>query len=249
MGHDNILSTQNIQKSFRHVQALREVSITVNQGSITAIVGDNGSGKSTLIKILSGNLKPDSGSVSIGGEVFSALSIVKSLNLGIRTVYQDLALDNFKNSIENIFLGAEIMKGPFLDRRRMREEANRLLSDLRVEIPDLLEPVRNLSGGQRQGVAIARALRRPGNILLLDEPTAAMGIQESHRTLDILRRLRDEGMTQLMISHNLHQVFSIADYVYIMRAGLCDAGTATGETTLEQLQTLILQRENREAAL
>ncbi|MEA5059837.1 MAG: ATP-binding cassette domain-containing protein [Candidatus Pelethousia sp.] len=249
MEQNTILSIKDIQKSFRHVQALRGASIVVKQGCITAIVGDNGSGKSTLIKILSGILKPDAGSLCVGGETFHALSVSKSLELGIRTVYQDLALDNFKNSIENIFLGAEIMQGPFLDRSKMKEEAKRLLADIRIEIPDLEEPVRNLSGGQRQGVAIARALRRSGSLLLLDEPTAAMGIHESHRTLTILRRLRDDGMTQLMISHNLHQVFSIADYIYVMRAGRCDAGMATRETSPDQLQALILQRESREASL
>jgi ABC-type sugar transport system ATPase subunit len=247
MQHGIVLSTKNIQKSFRHVQALREVSIVVRHGCITAIVGDNGSGKSTLIKILSGILKPDNGSIKIAGLSYPSLSIQKALELGIRTVYQDLALDNFKNSIENIFLGAELMHGPFLSRRKMKEEANRLLANIRVEIPDLEEPVRNLSGGQRQGVAIARALRRPGKLLLLDEPTAAMGIQESHRTLDILRHLRNEGMPQLMISHNLPQVFSIADYIYVMRAGCCDVEVATRETTPEQLQALILQHEHQEA--
>ena len=239
-----ILSMIDISKSFGHIQALRGVSLEVAQGSITALVGDNGSGKSTLIKILSGNLRPDGGEIHIGGAAHTSLTIRQAMELGVRTVYQDLALDNFKNSVENIFLGCERMHGPFLARRAMVEEARRLLADIRVDIPDLTAPVRNLSGGQRQGVAIARALRRPGKLLLLDEPTAAMGIQESHSTMEMLRELRQRGMTQLIISHNLHQVFALADYIYVLRTGQVIAGAATGDTTIEALQRLILQRES-----
>ena len=240
----DILSIAGITKSFGHIQALRGVSLEVKPGAITAIVGDNGSGKSTLIKILSGNIRPDSGSIRIGGADYRSLSIRKAMDLGIRTVYQDLALDNFKNSVENIFLGSELMRGPFLDKKAMMAEARRLLQDIHVELPDLTEPVRSLSGGQRQGVAIARALRRPGRLLLLDEPTAAMGIQESHSTMNMLSGLRSRGMTQLIISHNLHQVFAMADYIYVMRSGTIIAGVATRDTSVDALQDLILQRES-----
>ena len=136
------------------------------------------------------------------------------------------------------------MRGPFLDKKAMMAEARRLLQDIHVEIPDLTEPVRSLSGGQRQGVAIARALRRPGRLLLLDEPTAAMGIQESHSTMNMLSGLRSRGMTQLIISHNLHQVFAMADYIYVMRSGTIIAGVATRDTSVDALQDLILQRES-----
>lgn len=243
---DIILSVTDIQKNYRHIRALQGVSLSIPRGSITAVVGDNGSGKSTLIKILSGNIKPDGGSIQVNGENYNSLSIKGAMALGIRTVYQDLSLDNHKSSVENIFLGAELLKGPFLDRKAMREEAAAILSSIKVAVPDLDEPVRNLSGGQRQGVAIARALRTPGELLLLDEPTAAMGIQESHSALNILRDLRDKGMTQLIISHNLHQVFDVADYIYVMRSGRCIAGVDTKETTPQQLQELILSRENQE---
>lgn len=239
----------DISKSYGHIQALRGVSLEVEQGSITALVGDNGSGKSTLIKILSGNLRPDGGAIHIGGEAHASLTIRQAMELGVRTVYQDLALDNCKNSVENIFLGCERMHGPFLARRVMAEEARQLLADIRVDIPDLTAPVRNLSGGQRQGVAIARALRRPGKLLLLDEPTAAMGIQESHSTMEMLRELRQRGMTQLIISHNLHQVFALADFIYVLRSGQIIAGAATRDTTMETLQALILQRESEVEAL
>ncbi len=248
MAEENILSVQDIRKSFRHVQALRGVSLAARQVKITAIVGDNGSGKSTLIKIISGNLRPDAGQICIEGRAYSSLTIRQAMDCGLRTVYQDLSLDNFKNSIENIFLGAEITKGPFLDRQAMEEQARQLLAEIRVDIPDIHEPVRNLSGGQRQGVAIARALRRPGKLLLLDEPTAAMGIQESHSTIQMLERLREKGMTLLIVSHNLHQVFDMADYIYVLRAGQCMGSVATKDSSPEALQAMILQAENRKEA-
>ena len=241
--HSAVLKTQSITKSFGHIVALRGISLAVQRGSITAVVGDNGSGKSTLIKIISGMLVPDSGSIVIGGRTVSSLTAHKAIQLGVRTVYQDLALDNCKNSIENIFLGAEILKGPFLYRRAMEKQSALLLERLHVDIPDLNEPVSNLSGGQRQGVAIARALLNPGKLLLLDEPTAAMGIEESHRALNLFRKFRDEGMTQLLISHNLHQVYSLADYIYVFRAGRCIAQTQTADMPLEAIQSLLLKRE------
>ena len=241
-----ILSTNNLTKNFRHVHALRGVSIQVEAGKITAIVGDNGSGKSTLIKILSGDLKPTSGEIQIGDKTFLSLSISQALQHGIRTVYQDLSLDNYKNSAENIFLGQEYRKGAFLDQKRMLTEAQKLLQEIHVHIPDLTEPVRNLSGGQRQGIAIARALHNSGSILLLDEPTAAMGIQESHSAMNILKMLRDRGMTQIIISHNLHQVFSLADHIYVMRSGEVIASVDTCNSSVSELQELILsQEENR----
>ena len=235
-----VLYTKDLTKSFRHVKALQGVSIQVETGKITALVGDNGSGKSTLIKILSGNYRPDGGTIYIDGEPCTGLSVSQSMALGIRTVYQDLSLDDCKNSFENIFLGGERMKGLFLDRKRMQEEAAMLLDEIHVKIPDLTEPVRNLSGGQRQGVAIARALRSTCRILLLDEPTAAMGIQESHSALHILRALRERGLTQLIVSHNLGQVFDLADHIYVMRAGEVLASVAAEDITEAELRRMIL---------
>ena len=241
-----VISVQDICKSYRQIHALNAVTLAVEDGRITAIVGDNGSGKSTLIKILSGTVHPDSGIISIGGEEYHSLTVRKAMALGVCTVYQDLSLDNCKNSVENIFLGDEIRRGPFLDCKAMQEETVRLLEELRVSISDLTQPVRDLSGGQRQALAIARALRRPCRLLLLDEPTAAMGIQETHQTMELLRSLKSRGMTQLIVSHNLQQVFSLADCVYVMRSGKILLRAETKDTSPEELQALILRREEEQ---
>lgn len=244
-----LLKFSDIAKNFGAVRALDSVSLELQEGLITAIVGDNGSGKSTLIKILAGNLSPDRGTIQVEDQTYHALTVHQSIELGIRTVYQDLSLDNYKNSWENVFLGCESMKhGLFLDRNCMKEETRALLEHLEINIPDLDIPVRHLSGGQRQGLAIARALRKPGKILLLDEPTSAMGIRESHNTIALLRRLQAEGLTQLLVSHNLYQVFDVADRVVIMRAGHCVADVMTAQSSVEDLHAMILTQEQKEAA-
>ena len=211
--NETIVSVRGVSKAFGAVRALQDVSLTVQQGMVTAIVGDNGSGKSTLIQLLSGNLAPDSGWITVGGQTYRRLQVRQALDMGIRTVYQDLSLDACKNSYENIFLGQELRRGPFSDRRRMAQEAVALLQQLEIVIPDLTVPVRVLSGGQRQGVAIARAMRKPGSLLLLDEPTAAMGIRESHQTMALLHRLHQAGHTLLLVSHDIYQVFDLADRI------------------------------------
>lgn len=241
--NETIVSVCGVSKAFGAVRALQDVSLTVQQGMVTAIVGDNGSGKSTLIQLLSGNLAPDSGSITVGGQTYRRLQVRQALDMGIRTVYQDLSLDACKNSYENIFLGQELRRGPFLDRRRMAQEAVALLQQLEIVIPDLTVPVRVLSGGQRQGVAIARAMRKPGSLLLLDEPTAAMGIRESHQTMALLHRLHQAGHTLLLVSHDIYQVFDLADRIYVMRAGRCIADIWAKESSPEALHRLILQRE------
>lgn len=240
---NDIISVNGICKSFGPISALCDVSLSVQQGLVTAIVGDNGSGKSTLIKLLSGNLAPDAGTITVEGREHTRLTIAQALQMGIRTVYQDLSLDDWKNSYENIFLGHERMRGPFLDRRRMEREAADLLKRLEITIPDLTQPVRVLSGGQRQGIAIARAMLQPGRLLLLDEPTAAMGIRESHQTMQLLCRLRQEGHTLLIVSHDIYQVFGIADRIFVMRAGRCIADIMAKDSSPEELHRLILERE------
>lgn len=240
---NDIISVNGISKSFGPISALCDVSLSVQQGLVTAIVGDNGSGKSTLIKLLSGNLAPDAGTITVEGREHTHLTIAQALQMGIRTVYQDLSLDDWKNSYENIFLGHERMHGSFLDRCRMEREAAELLKRLEITISDLTQPVRVLSGGQRQGIAIARAMLQPGRLLLLDEPTAAMGIRESHQTMQLLRRLRQEDHTLLIVSHDIYQVFDVADRIFVMRAGRCIADIMAKNSSPEELHHLILERE------
>lgn len=210
----------NISKSFGKVKALKDVSVEIKKNKITALVGDNGSGKSTLIKILSGTLRPDYGSIHIGDKSYKYMTPKISYSEGISTVYQDLSLDNYRDIPENIFLGQELTKfGFILDYKKMGNQTQLLLEDLGINIPYLKTPVGYLSGGQRQSVAIARAILQGENLIIFDEPTAAMGIRESKATNKLIKSLPGKGYTVLVISHDMHQVFDIADEIYIMRNG------------------------------
>ncbi len=234
-----MLEVKDLCKKFNHIVALDNLSLQLRCGEVTAIVGDNGSGKSTLIKILSGSLIPDSGTIFFGGKHYQQLKPRISVDLGIRVVYQDLSLDNYKNSYENIFLGEELKHGPFLAKKRMATEARQLLDDLQIHISDLSEDVGNLSGGQRQGLALARALRREAELLILDEPTAAMGVTETESVFRILRELKAEKRSILIISHNLFQVFDIADRIFILKAGKCIGSVLTKDSSPDEIHNLI----------
>ena len=233
------LEVKNINKSFGHVQALVGASLVSYEGEVLAIVGDNGAGKTTLIKIISGVLSPDSGTVSIGGREFSSLSVSQSIEAGVSTVYQDLALGNTMDVAANLFLGREITKLGFLDKKEMRRKSEELLKSLDINIPDVTVPVGNLSGGQRQGVAVARLINQGGKVFIFDEPTAAMGISETGAVLRLIRKLADDGYTVIVISHNLPQVFSIADRICVMRHGQVIAEKKTAETTMDEVVSLI----------
>ena len=213
------IKLSNISKHFNHIIALDNVSLEAFKGEVLALVGENGAGKSTLIKILSGVLKPDNGLIEIDGKTYTHLTVSEALELGISTVYQDLALGDSMDVASNIFLGSEITKHGLLDKKAMHRQTAELLKRLKINIPDTKVNVGNLSGGQRQGVAVARLVNRGGNILIFDEPTAAMGINESNRTLELIRHLADEGFTVIMISHNLMQVFQVADRIVVLRHG------------------------------
>ena len=217
---DIILTCEGLRKSFANVQALEDGNIRLRRAEIMALVGDNGAGKSTLIKCLSGVLAPDGGSIRIGGALYPRLTIRQARKLGIAVVYQDLALVDALDVASNIWLGMEPLRhGIFLDRRRMVEDARSLLARLSIGLRAEGLPVGSLSGGQRQAVAIVRAIAQGGRILILDEPSAAMGIREARHLLDIMRALREEGMAMLWISHNLPQILEAADRVTVMRGG------------------------------
>lgn len=213
-------SLNNITKNFGKIVALKNVSMYVERGKITAIVGDNGSGKSTLIKILSGTLRPSEGSIHIEGKDYEYMIPKLACENGIATVYQDLSLDNYRDVPGNIFLGKELTKfGFILDYEKMNNQTQSLLKSLDINIPYLKTPVGYLSGGQRQSVAIARAIFQGENLIIFDEPTAAMGIRETVATNQLIKYLPEKGFTVLVISHDMNQVFDIADRIFMMRNG------------------------------
>lgn len=213
------LSLKNISKSFINIKALDNISMDFNRGKITALVGDNGAGKSTIIKIISGVLKPDCGEIIIDGISLKYLTTKQAINYGISTVYQDLSLGDTMDVVSNIFLGREITKLGILNKNKMKDKATKVLNDLDINIPALDVPVGSLSGGQRQGIAVARLLNNEGKVFIFDEPTAAMGITESEAVLSLIRKLSFNGYTVILVSHNIMQVVDISDYIYVLKNG------------------------------
>ena len=220
MNKELFLETRNIKKSFGHVKALRGVSLGFYTNEVTAIVGDNGAGKTTLIKTIAGVISPDEGEIIVNGKTYSGFSPFQAIKLGISTVYQDLSLVDCRDVSTNIFLGREPLKaGLFIDKKSMNKESRRILSELKINIPSVNSQVSYLSGGQRQGVAVARSVNQEGRMIIFDEPTAAMGVRESAQVLEIIRNLGDQGYAVAIISHNLHHVFEISDRICVIRNG------------------------------
>lgn len=213
-----VLALRRICKSFGAVAALTDVDLDVRAGEVVALVGDNGAGKSTLIKVLAGVHPPDSGSVRFEGREVRVTSPAASRDLGIATVFQDLALCENLSVVENLFLGQEL-RGLRLDETRMETRAWQLLRQLSAKIPTVRVQVAALSGGQRQTVAIARSLLGEPRLILLDEPTAALGVAQTAEVLNLVERLRDSGLAVLMISHNMADVRAVADRVAVLRLG------------------------------
>lgn len=239
-----VLRAEGIVKNFGSISALRGVDFTARAGEVSAIVGDNGSGKSTFIKILSGNIAPDGGVITVGGREYSRLTPKLSLAAGISTVYQDLSLDDYRDVAANIFLGHELTYGGvFLRKSRMRETAAALIEELDIGIPDITLPVGSFSGGQRQAVAVARAVYHGRKIVIFDEPTAAMGVRESAAVLRLIGGLASRGMAVIIICHNLHQVFGVADSVSVMRHGRILRTARTSETSREDVERMIMEAD------
>lgn len=234
---------RNLSKHYGGVAAVSDVTIEFAAGTITAIVGDNGAGKSTLIKMLCGAIRPDSGHIELGGNEVRFATPAAAREVGIATVYQDLALADHRNVAANLYLGRELVRpfGPIkvLRRAEMRRGAIEALADLNVRIPNVDREARTLSGGQRQGVAIARAVHQGATILVMDEPMAALGLQEQGRVIELVKRLAERGLTQLIVSHNLDHVFQLATRIAVMRLGKLVAVVDTHETDRSEILHLI----------
>ena len=215
------------------------MSVAAYEGEVLAIVGDNGAGKSTLIKILSGVLRPDQGKIKVGDQEYTGLTTRGAIEAGVSTVYQDLALGNTMDVTSNLFLGNEHSRFGFLKKKEMNKKAEELLQNLDIRIPDVTVPVGNLSGGQRQGVAVARLVNRGGKVFIFDEPTAAMGLNETNAVLKLIRRLASDGYVVIVISHNMPQVFDISDRICIMRQGRVIGEMKTCETTMDEVVSMI----------
>ena len=221
-----VLEARGLVKRFGQVVALNETDFDLFPDEITAIIGDNGAGKSTLIKVLSGAFQPDEGELLLDGERVRFRSPLDARRVGIETVYQELAVAPALDIAANIFLGRELRRrGPVgrllraLDKRTMRREATRHLSELQIHIPSIGQAVENLSGGQRQGVAVARAAAWGKRLVIMDEPTAALGVKETRQVLDLILRVRERGLPVILISHDMPHVFELADRIQIMRLG------------------------------
>lgn len=214
-----LLRAEGISKAFGAVDALRDVSLSVAAGEVVALVGDNGAGKSTLVKILAGVIQPDRGVIALDGKPVTFDGPGTARDQGIATIFQDLALCDNLSVFANLFLGREIRRGGFLDHVEMERRAWELLGQLSAKIPSVQTTIAGLSGGQRQTVAIARSLLGNPRVILLDEPTAALGVAQTAEVLALIRRLRDRGHGVILISHNMADVMSVSDRIVVLRLG------------------------------
>jgi len=236
-----LLEARGIQKHFGRVVALAEGDFQLAPNEVHAIVGDNGAGKSTLIKIISGVYHADGGELRLDGQPIAIGNPREARQLGIETVYQDLALADHLDAASNLFLGREeYLPGAlgwlgFLDRRKMHDRAEEEMRRLKIGIKSVDQPVQNLSGGQRQAVAVARAIAWGTRIVIMDEPTAALGVRESSMVLELIKEVRSQGLSIIMISHNLPEVFAVADRITVLRLGRTITSMATKDTSLEAI--------------
>ena len=236
-----VLEARDIVKSFGRVHALRGASFTVYPQEVVALVGDNGAGKSTLVKTLVGVHPPDSGQILFGGQEVQIATPHASRELGIETVYQDLSLASELDPAANMFLGRELPrpgllgKLGFLDKKAMRRRSDEAFRDLGVRIQDVAAPVANMSGGQRQGIAICRAVTWASKVVFMDEPTAALGVVQTRNVLDQIKRVRDTGLSVVLISHNLPEVFEVADRIEVLRLGKRVARLRPQDVSMEDI--------------
>jgi simple sugar transport system ATP-binding protein len=236
-----LLEARGIVKHYGHVQALQEADFDVLPGEVTALVGDNGAGKSTLIKILSGTVQPDAGEIRFEGHPVTIHSPLDARRLGVETVYQDLALAEDLDPAANLFLGRELLRPGvlgtvgFIDKGAMRGRASESFRTLGIDLQDMDAEVGMLSGGQRQTVAVSRAATWASRVIFMDEPTAALGVVQAERVLELVRRIRESGKSVVLISHNLPQVFQAADRIQVLRLGRRVAAFRAEEATMDEV--------------
>ena len=245
---DDVLRVEHLAKRFGPVVALRDINLHLRKGEVLGLLGDNGAGKSTLIKIISGFQKPDEGRLIVKGEEVELRSVDHARSLGIDCVYQDLALVNELTVYQNMFLKREKLHRPlpFLNYRAMKREARSALDQIGVNVPRLDVPVARLSGGQRQAIAVARTVTSDADIILLDEPLAAMGAKEGALILDLVARLRAEGrVSMIMIAHNYVHVLEACDRVNLIQDGEITFDKPTAETSVEELNEIVVEEYRR----
>jgi len=221
-----VMEARGLVKRYGHVTALDGMDFELRAGEVLAVIGDNGAGKSSLIRALSGALVPDAGEILLDGRRVHFHSPIDARRAGIETVYQNLAVAPAMTIAENLFLGRELRRPGvlgrvlrMLDKERMRRESAAHLAELKIEIGSMSQPVETLSGGQRQGVAVARSAAFARHVIIMDEPTAALGVRESGMVLDLVRRIRDRGLPVVLISHDMPHVFELADRIHVARLG------------------------------
>ena len=244
---NKVLDVKSVSKRFGGVQALNDVSIHLNEGEVLALAGDNGAGKSTLIKVVSGVYHPDDGDIIFNNENIQLDNPRFAREKGIETIYQDLALADNLNVGANIFLGREPMTTkfgvPIINRELMLSESKKVLKNLEINIPEssLEEPVGKLSGGQRQAVAIGRALYWNAKLLIMDEPTAALGVPEQRNVMDLIKKLKEQKVSIIFISHNLTDIFQASDRIVVLRRGIKAGERMINETNSDEIVKLMVQ--------
>jgi simple sugar transport system ATP-binding protein len=245
---DDVLRVEHMAKRFGPVVALRDINLHLRKGEVLGLLGDNGAGKSTLMKIICGFQRPDQGQMFLRGEPYEPHSVDQARKLGIDAVYQDLALVDELTVFHNMFLNREKVQRPipFLNNRVMRKEARAALDDIGVNIPRLNVPVARLSGGQRQAIAVARTVNSEADILLLDEPLAAMGAKEGALILDLIERIKNEGrVSMIMVLHNYVHVLTACDRVNLIQDGVITLDKPTSETSVEELTEIVVDEYRR----
>ena len=241
---DPLYAGYRLTKWFGGLRAVHDLSLELYAGQVLALVGDNGAGKSTALKMLAGSLRPDAGSILLEGEGVRLLSPRTARTLGIETVYQDLALSDTLEVVQNVFSGRELTRFGFLRRVEMTKLTANLLENFKIHIPNVFVQISSLSGGQRQGCAVSRAVSGGSRVLLLDEPTAALGVAERRNVLDLIKHLRDTGIGILIISHNLPDVFEVADRITVLRRGERVGTVAAAEVDAAGLVAMITGLSN-----